>query len=187
MAASAALTGLFGLVLYCIFNPRQLRAPSSLTACCTHAGLLLMVLGVAFSGPYQSEGSLVMKIGDTDRIGAYSVTLEDIYKGEGAGYSFYEARLRLEKDGRESGILAPERRTYFKQSMPFAEATTIFSLGDEPYASLLAVDEARGLAQVHLTVNPLINWILIGGIILCLFPLFSLFSLFRKPRKPPPN
>ncbi|MDR2891806.1 MAG: cytochrome c biogenesis protein CcsA [Deltaproteobacteria bacterium] len=180
MAASAAITGLIGLVLYFALNKPMLKVRSSLAAHCTHAGLLLMVLGVAFSGPYQTDETLVLRIGENKQINVYNVTLEDIFKGEGPGYSFLEAKLGLQKNGVDHGVLAAERRAYFKYPQPFAEAATIFSLGDEAYASLLAVDEARGMAQLRLTINPLVNWVWIGGVILCLFPLLGMFRKMRK-------
>ena len=56
--------------------------------------------------------------------------------------------------------------------------STIFSLGNEIYATLLSVDE-QGTATLAVNVNPLVNWLWIGGILMCLFPLFTLTRVRR--------
>ena len=56
--------------------------------------------------------------------------------------------------------------------------STIFSLGNEIYATLLSVDE-QGTATLAVNVNPLVNWLWIGGILMCLFPFFGLARVRR--------
>lgn len=62
--------------------------------------------------------------------------------------------------------------------MQFAEADTIPSLGNELYASLLAVDH-QNRALFRLSSMPLVNWIWIGGTIISLLPFFSIISSYK--------
>lgn len=88
----------------------------------------------------------------------------------------HEARLTVTRDGRPVGVLTPEKRLYrnFEQSS-FAEVSVIPSLGEELYATLLGFDEV-GAASVRVSVNPLVNWIWIGGTLSCL----AAFLCWRK-------
>ena len=76
-------------------------------------------------------------------------------------------------DGKLIGIAAPQRRVYAKWGqMQFAEAAVIPSLGNEFYATLMAVDQ-QNRAVFRLSSNPLVNWLWIGGILMCLLPFVS--------------
>jgi len=154
-------------------------ARDSLAAYGVHLGVALMVLGVAFSGPYKQEADLVLGVNETGRIGAYEVRLTKIADGEAAGYHFLEARLDVFKEGKQVGELIPERRIYEKFGrQQFAEADTIFSLGSEVYASLLGLEPVKPGQEprvtVKISVHPLVNWLWIGGALMCLFPCIAL-------------
>ena len=65
--------------------------------------------------------------------------------------------LAICKDGKLIGIAAPPRRVYAKWGqMQFAEAAVIPSLGNEFYATLMAVDQ-QNRAVFRLSSNPLVN------------------------------
>ena len=105
-----------------------------------------------------------------------TVTLLSLEQGRNpVGFDYLEARIRVEKDGRELGIIGPQRRLYdkFGQMNQFSEVDVIPGLGEEVYASLLALDESSRVL-VRISVEPLINWLWIGGALMCLAPFLSL-------------
>ncbi|MDR2050854.1 MAG: cytochrome c biogenesis protein CcsA [Deltaproteobacteria bacterium] len=182
LSASASLTVFLSLALLLLKKPGMFRpGTSSLGAHGVHLGLALMALGIAFSGPYQTEGSFSLRQGQSAFLKDYSIRLDKLYTGEAPGYSFYEAELVINRDGRELGVMSPQFRQYAKYPQSFTEAATIFSLGSEIYSSLLRVDPSRGLAEVHISLNPLVNWVWLGGILLCLAPLTGLAGRRRRP------
>lgn len=139
-----------------------------------------MALGIAFSGPYTIEANPVISVGQTTRVGQFDVLLRNMYEGRGPGYIFIEAELVVSKDGKELGVASPQRLVYEKWGqMQFAEASTVPSLGNEFYATLMAIDR-QGQVSLRLSSNPLINWLWIGGLIMCLLPFLSLRSTPRK-------
>jgi cytochrome c-type biogenesis protein CcmF len=81
------------------------------------------------------------------------------------------AQLEVQKDGKVIGTMVPERRMYRGYEQAFAEVSVLPSLGNELFAVLLGATEDGGVS-VKVNVNPLVNWIWIGGIIFCLAPLF---------------
>jgi cytochrome c-type biogenesis protein CcmF len=75
--------------------------------------------------------------------------------------------------------LYPERRFYRNFDQPFAEAAVIPGLGDELYATLLGFNQDRQV-RVQVRINPGVNWIWIGGTIMCLSGLLA-FRSWKKP------
>ncbi len=148
---------------------------NALAAHGVHLGLILIVLGVAFSGPYKSEITLVLPKGATGTVGGYTVELVDLTEGRTKTFEYLEARINILNEDKETqGLLAPQMRIYHNFSgMKFSEASTIFSLGNEFYASLLGIDSA-GRASLRVSVNPLVNWLWVGGTLMCLFPILGL-------------
>jgi cytochrome c-type biogenesis protein CcmF len=132
-----------------------------------------MVIGVAFSGPYQQTREAIVQPGQSVAIGEYSFVFRDTVEGSTPAMGFVEARIAVSKAGRDLGVLTPQRRMYKNFPQPFAEVSTLPGLGDELYVTLVSI--ARdGSASLKISVNPLINWIWIGGTILCLAPLLCL-------------
>jgi cytochrome c-type biogenesis protein CcmF len=173
--SSAAACACMGSMLL-LFTERPDR--NTLAAYGVHLGAALVVLGVAFSGPYKQEADLTLGEGESARLGAFEVRLTRIEDGEEPGYHFLEARLDVFREGEKKGELSPQRRIYDKFGrQQFAEADTVFSPGDEIYASLLGLEPGRDGSRrvtVKISVHPLVNWLWAGGVLMCLFPLAAL-------------
>jgi len=183
LGAAAGTAVLAGMVLLCL---KSGVSRFTLSVCGIHAGVALMAIAIAFSGPYKTEKDLILKAGEKDTVGPYTVTLQKLFVGEGPGFDYLEGQLLVSRDGKKVGILAPQRRIYDKwHSMQFAEASTLFSLGDEIYASLLAVDTQNNV-QFRVSLNPFVNWLWIGGALLSLLP-FLILGTRRAAQKKEDN
>ena len=150
-----------------------------------HAGFALMALGVAFSGPYSAESDVSLAKGASAELKGFTITLNELYEGTSPseGFRFLEAELSLKKNGKDLGIVAPQRRIYAKYPQnAYSEAATRFSLGDEFYATFLGVDE-NNAAALRVSVHPLVNWIWIGGTLMCLAPLLSVLGSGRRRKE----
>jgi cytochrome c-type biogenesis protein CcmF len=151
----------------------EARTRQTLGAYVIHLGLGLMALGVAFSGPYQLSAEKEISVGQSFEVGAYTVTLKDVHEKSSRNMAQLIAQLEVKKGGALVGVVEPERRMYRGYEQAFAEVAVIPGLGDEVFAVLLGATEDGGVS-VKVNVNPLVNWIWIGGIIFCLAPLFIL-------------
>ena len=142
-----------------------------------HLGVALMVVGVAFSGPYKVESEAVLSKGQSMTVGPYEVRFDELrHQHDNPAMDSHSASLTVLRDGREVGSLTPEKRLYasFQQST-FAEVSVIPSLGEEIYSTLLGFNE-DGDVSVKVSLNPLVNWIWIGGTLSCLIA----FLCWRK-------
>jgi cytochrome c-type biogenesis protein CcmF len=176
LTAAASVTAIFSIVLLFVFYPAMRSMRQSWGAYGIHLGFALMALGVAFSGPYQIEEEVVLAKGQTAMVGEYAVTYTSM-KEDSEG-SDIRARatttLEVSKDGKVVGVMNPDKRIYrnFEQQQ-FAEVSTIPSLGNELYSTLLGFTEDEK-ASFKISVNPLVNWIWIGGTLMSLLALLLL-------------
>ena len=174
LGAASAIAIVTGM-LFQLADKAVRRQPNTLGALGAHLGMALMALGIAFSGPYKQERDLHLTVGQAQTLAGYTATLLELNEGVRPGYDYIAARIRVvDKDGKDLGIVAPERRVYEKfGSMQFSEVDVIPSLGNEIYASLLGLDEDSHVV-VKLSVEPLVNWLWIGGAIMSIVPLVGL-------------
>lgn len=173
IAASATIAAIFTAIAGCATKSAW-QNPPMLSAAGAHLGLALLALGVAFSGPYASEHELLLAKGQSASVGPYTATLKSIGEGSEPAYDYLKATLEITKDRKAVGILAPERRIYAKfGDMQFSEVDVLSSIGRDIYASLLGMDEDYK-ALVRISLEPLVNWIWLGGALMCILPLAGL-------------
>ncbi len=178
LSACGAIAAIVNVVILA-FGRNAWQRPRLLGAMGGHLGLGLLALGVAFSGPYTVDREILMAKGQSETVGAYSITLEAVSDGKRPAYDFLQARLKISENGRDLGQLLPERRIYAKfGNMQFSEVDVLSSLGRDIYASLLGMDEDYRVL-VKISIEPLVSWIWIGGTLLCLLPLIGLWRVRR--------
>jgi len=167
--AGTALAGacLVGIALLVVLDKSVRQRRPAWGAWGVHVGLALMVLGVAVSGPYQTAKDVILQPGGSASLGNFTFTYERMQERQTEGMLYIEALVRVDKGGVTMGHLAPQRRLYQNWEQPHAEVSVVPSLGTEVYATLLGVTR-EGAASFKFSLHPLINWIWIGGTILCL-------------------
>lgn len=167
VAAAAGVGSLASMVMLTVSGKAYRSLRGGLGAWLLHGGLALAFVGVAISGPYQNAKEAILSPGQIMTLGAYQLEYKDLVEVSNPRYAGAQATLIARRDGREVGALTPERRAYRNFPQPFAEVSVIPSLGDELYATLLAFSDDRSVS-VKVSVNPLVNWVWIGGTLMCL-------------------
>ena len=203
IGASTAFAAIVGIIGMFIAKPNLLNVATTVGAHGTHIGLLLIVMGVAFSGAYQTnfqigldrenirEGKVFSFVKPNNAFflskylgikpQEYTVRLTGLYEGDAqitadgqANFSYLQADLDIFRDAKFIGTVTPQQRRYTNFNNQIATEVSILpSFGNEIYATLLQVD-GNGRAIVQVNVNPLLNWLWIGGIFMCLCPLFGI-------------
>ena len=182
LGASAAVAIVLGAVML-LADKANRSQPVTIGALGAHIGMALVAIGISFSGPYTTDREMILAKGESSTVGSYTATLLELGEGRRVDHEFIAARLEIFKDGKSIGIVAPERRLYDKfGTMQFSEVDVIPGLGNEIYASLLGLDESSRVV-VKVSVEPLVNWLWIGGTIMCLVPLAGL----RRRKNPAPE
>ena len=192
IAAGAGVAVVVSILYLLIFTPEG-KSNSSLGAHGVHIGVGLMALGIAFSGPYQIKASVSLEEGKSAQVGAYTF----VYKGletvetkainpntkqeEVAMTSQMASVEAFDNKGNLLGVLEPERRVYqhWEENI-FSEVDVIPRVGDELYATLTNFNEEKNIAVFQFAINPLINWLWLGGILVALMPIVSLIKRRKK-------
>ena len=147
-----------------------------------HLGMLMIVAGVAGSSLFSIKHDLQVTPGQTVQVGRYAIKLDSLEQVEGANYTATQATLELTNPNGATRTLRPQRRVYAKSEQPNSEVAIHSSLREDLYATLAGWDDTGKQVAIQTIINPLVNWIWIGGItlglggILCLLPRFGRVS-----------
>ena len=178
LAAGAALAAVFSMSVNLIRSATARKSVRNWGVALVHIGLAFMILGVAWSGPFKVEREFVLEPGRTAQLDGYSLVYRGVEEFSRSNMFVAEATLEVSRNGKVLGKLNPQRRLYRNFQQPFAEASILPGFGDEVYATLLS-HTPDGAASFKVSINPLVNWIWIGGTLMCLAGVLSLFGRER--------
>jgi len=172
LAIAVIICAFVSVAVYFWQNRSSLRRQGTWSTWGVHLGLCLLGLGVAVSGPYKDTTEAILSKGDSFSLQEYTLTLEGISKKRHPGMTASVANIRVSGGQGSLGLLQPERRMYQNFRQPFAEASVIPGFGDEIYVTLLGVSQEE-IVRVKAQVMPMVNWIWIGGGLMCLLGLLG--------------
>ena len=146
----------------------------------THFALMLLFVG--FTGKaFTSETEVVLQRGETTPIGAYELTYETMAFKEDANMNSTAAALTLRRDGQRLGTLLPERR-YYKAFDQGTTEVSIYSDLREDFYLILVGSAEDGSAKFQIYINPLVNFVWLGSIVLILGSLWAMWPTARDRR-----
>jgi cytochrome c-type biogenesis protein CcmF len=128
-----------------------------------HLAVILMFVGFA-GATFNFDRTKLMAPGEKWDLANYTVEYRQARPVSNPHYAGAVARLALYRDGKPVGMLLPEKRMYFQQEQP----TTIPAVSSnmvEDFYVILAGLEPDQRAAIKVYVNPLVNWIWIGGFV----------------------
>jgi cytochrome c-type biogenesis protein CcmF len=148
-----------------------------------HMGMVLVVAGLLGSTVYKVEQSTIVKVkpGETASLNGYTLTYKGMTESNGAQDSTRaEATFDVTRDGRSLGTVVPHTDVYPMSGAavravilgrPFED---LFVVADEPF------DGTSETIALRIVIFPLIRWVWIGSILLCVGAVVSLWPKGRK-------
>jgi cytochrome c-type biogenesis protein CcmF len=140
-----------------------------------HAGVGVMLIGIAASLGFGRELLTTLKPGDLTKIGGYEIQFQRIDRVQGPNYLADVATLDLRLGGASQGLMRPERRVYTIAGMPTTEAAIRSRVGDDVYL-VLGESQGDGSHAFRFYVKPLAPWIWLGALMMAMGGAFSLFD-----------
>lgn len=131
-----------------------------------HLGVVLMAVGIIGIEFFQQETQGQVAVGERLQLGAYSVEYESISEFETGGDRLVDrAMVDVYKDGKYLGQLFPRQDYYFEsqQSMTIPGLHSTFE--EDLYIILAAWEPSGGHATFRVFLNPLVNWLWLGGFV----------------------
>jgi cytochrome c-type biogenesis protein CcmF len=138
-----------------------------------HLGIVLLFVG--FSGlAFKSETEGLMRPGDILRDKGYLLRCESVQQGQTPNYQYTTVSLSVAYNGRAIGVLKPQKRFYIASQQPITHVAVHPSLAQDLYVVLAGRDPGTGKAVIQVFINPLVEWVWIGGMVVFLGTLLAL-------------
>lgn len=177
LGAAAATSGIFTVLLLFARNKGLRSSRMHWGIYGVHLGIAVMVLGISFSGPYSLEKEVILSPGKEVSLGGYDFSYVDFKQKRTPAMQIFQAEIEVTQNGENVGTLKPQKRLYRNFDRPFAEVSVIPSPGNELYSTLLGFTEDK-VGTFKLRINPLVNWIWIGGTLVCLIAFLAMDGRF---------
>ncbi|MBZ5508502.1 MAG: heme lyase CcmF/NrfE family subunit [Acidobacteriia bacterium] len=131
-----------------------------------HFGVVLVVIGLA-GAAFNRDKEQEMAKGDELQIGHYTLVGEEYTDDDNANYTSHAALLDVYKDGKFVTRLNPEER-FFKASggQPVHIVANHSTLSEDLY--IVFEGFSNGHPMIKAMINPLVNWIWIGVLVVVL-------------------
>ncbi|MBI1951666.1 MAG: heme lyase CcmF/NrfE family subunit [Acidobacteria bacterium] len=148
-----------------------------------HLGFILIVIGVTGSTVFKQESTASLRRGESFAVGRYRMVFEDMVNHDDANREFMGVRLAVFNGDRRAGTLVPGQNYYKAGQNPSTEVDIRTTLRDDLYLILTGFDPHGGRATLKAYLNPLVNWIWIGGGVLILGAWFAMLPDIRDRRR----
>jgi len=130
-----------------------------------HFGVAVIVIGVTMTSNFSSEKSILLTPGQSTELGEYSFTFNGTRGASQANYIADEASFSVSKDGRNIGILTPQRRIYTASGTPSTEMAIDSGFFRDLFVTL-GDPKPGGAWSMTLYVKPFVRWIWLGALIM---------------------
>ena len=140
-----------------------------------HIGVVLLLMGVTGHYAFKQELQQTLKRGETMTLGSYQLTYDDFTSYDTAEKQVGTAVFSVKENGRFIGTIKPVREFYFADQQKWTRIDRIADLRRDVYLALLDYQE-NGDSLVKLNINPMVNWLWIGGVfmmvggVICMWP-----------------
>lgn len=139
-----------------------------------HLGLLVMVLGIAFTTTYSVEKDVRLAPGESITVNDYTFRFEGVADHQGPNYVAQRGTLIVSHDGFVE-TLHPEKRIYRVQQNPMTEAAISGNAFRDLYVALGEPLDA-GAWAVRIYHKPMIRWIWFGALMMALGAILSMLD-----------
>jgi cytochrome c-type biogenesis protein CcmF len=149
-----------------------------------HLGVLSITLGVAASSLFRAEKEATLRPGETMQVGDFALRLNEVRLRSEAQREVLGASVTVLRDGREIDRLEPRMNFYPTSEQPVPTPDVRSRLSGDLYLNLQAFAQDGSTATIRAIVEPLVPWIWIGGMIVCVGALVSILPNRRRAAVP---
>lgn len=132
-----------------------------------HVGIILVIVGIAASRSFISEGNFTLRQGQQASAGGYTFTAQSFERRRDPSKMTVAATIAVTKGGERVATLRPAKHVYLPRQEPGDEVAIDGGPTRDIWVNLAGLTPT-GVASIHVFVNPLVSWIWIGGLILLL-------------------
>jgi cytochrome c-type biogenesis protein CcmF len=134
-----------------------------------HLGVILIALGFIGDAYFKEETQGTVPVGASIEISDYELRFDGLRRYPGSdGRDIYEAQTTLFEDGQVIREIQPRRDYFIVQEQPVSVPGVYATPGKDVYILLVGWDVIDNVqnATFKVYINPLINWVWIGGFVM---------------------
>ncbi len=151
-----------------------------------HLGIAVCLAGMASESAFTRETLVAAPIGDTAKVGPFSIRFDAIDPLAGPNWTANEARLTARRGDGAPFVLKPQARMFSSPPTETSEAAIATRLDGQLYTVLGKPDES-GRWQLRLWWKPFVTLIWLGGAMVALGGLLALIGRVRRERRAKPD
>jgi cytochrome c-type biogenesis protein CcmF len=146
-----------------------------------HLGVVMIALGFIGDAFFKQETQGTVSVGETLAVGDYHLRFDGLRSYMGTdGREVVEAKTALYKNGVFVQNLSPRRDYFIVQQQPVTIAGVHSTAAEDVYVLLVGWEAiSNGGSTFKIYINPLINWVWIGGFVLTLGVLLAAWGQAR--------
>jgi cytochrome c-type biogenesis protein CcmF len=133
-----------------------------------HIGVICVAVGVAASSAFRAEYDGTLKPGGRMKAGGFELVLDSLWGREEPQRAVVGATVLVLRNGREIDRLTPRMNFYRTQDSPVPTPAVRSRPWGDLYLNLMAFEQDGSSATIRAIREPLVPWIWIGGLIVCL-------------------
>ncbi|MDO8302812.1 MAG: cytochrome c-type biogenesis CcmF C-terminal domain-containing protein, partial [Sedimentisphaerales bacterium] len=145
-----------------------------------HIGVVLMFVGIAGSGGYDTEKDVALKPGEATQVAGFNIVFDGLGEVQKENFVAVTANMSVYKEKTLIAKMQPAKAFYYRQEKSASEVDIRRTLAYDLYFALTEIDNNSQLINLNILVKPLINWVWIGSIIAVIGSGVVLFSIYTK-------
>ena len=144
-----------------------------------HFGIAVALAGMAADSAFTKETLVAARIGESERVGPFTVRLDDVAPTAGPNWSAMEADLSIRRGDGATFTLHPQSRFFATPPMVTSESAIATRLDGQLY-TVLGQQDDDGRWQLRLWWKPFVTLIWLGGVLVALGGTLSLIGRTRR-------
>ena len=144
-----------------------------------HFGIAVSLAGMATESAFIQETLVASRMGETHRVGPYSIRLNGIDPVVGPNWTALEASLEAQREGGGAFVLHPQSRMFSAPPTETNEAAIATRLDGQLYV-VLGKPDGQGRWQLRLWWKPMVTLIWLGGALIAIGGALSLLGRVRR-------
>ena len=151
-----------------------------------HLGVVLLVAGITASSLFVTQKEVVLGKGDSFSLGRYDLVFRGVQYISNDAKDGFSAELSIENNGKNIATMYPEKNIYkYEGNREINQETEVAlrsTFRDDLYLILSEVD-GSGKVNIRALLNPMVNWIWAGGIVIVLGAIVTMWPEGRRKKE----
>ena len=149
-----------------------------------HIGIVVIIVGIAASRTFLSEGSFKLEQGQQASVAGYTFSAQSFERTRDLNRMTVAATVVVTRGEDRVATLRPAKHQYLSSGESGDEIAIVGGLRRDIWVNLAGLRD--GVATIHVFVNPLVSWIWFGGLLLLAGSVVAAWPQRRRMRATAP-